>query len=147
MSAVAKIGQAAREAGVSIDTIRFYEKRGLLKSSGRTEGGFRLFGDREIEELKFIQKAQELGFSLGEIRELLLLQGDGVGACEHVRGLLEQKIAQVQNKVEELRKLELSLKRALRQCKRNLDAAAEEHERCPVLEKLGRKGAWRRIDR
>jgi DNA-binding transcriptional MerR regulator len=141
MSAVAKIGQAAREAGVSIDTIRFYEKQGLLKSFGRTQGGFRLFGEQEIEELKFIQKAQELGFSLAEVRELLLLQRDGMEACEHVRDLLEQKIAQVRSKVEELRKLEVSLKRALRQCERNLDESAREHECCPVLEKLGRKGA------
>src|SRR5207248_2435188 len=69
----AKIGQVAQETGLTIDTIRFYEKQGLLKHSVRTEGGFRLFGSSEIETLKFVRKGQELGFSLGEIRELLIL--------------------------------------------------------------------------
>src|SRR5882672_11408628 len=72
----AKIGQVAQETGLSIDTIRFYEKQGLLKRSARTEGGFRLFGSHDIQSLKFVRKAQELGFSLGEIRELLILQAD-----------------------------------------------------------------------
>ena len=66
----AKIGQVAQETGLSIDTIRFYEKQGLLKRSPRTEGGFRLFGISDIETLKFVRGAQELGFSLNEIREL-----------------------------------------------------------------------------
>src|SRR5215467_7480097 len=64
----AKIGCVAQEAGVSIDTIRFYEKKGLLRRSPRTEGGFRLFGISDIETLKFVRNAQELGFSLNEIR-------------------------------------------------------------------------------
>ena len=66
MSQVAKIGQVAQETGLSIDTIRFYEKQGLLRRSARTEGGFRLFGSDEIQALKFVRKAQELGFSLNE---------------------------------------------------------------------------------
>ncbi len=68
MSQAAKIGQVAHETGVSIDAIRFYEKQGLLRRSARTEGGFRLFGSDEIQTLKFVRKAQELGFSLNEIR-------------------------------------------------------------------------------
>ena len=73
----AKIGQIAQETGLSIDTIRFYEKQGLLKRSPRTEGGFRLFALSDIETLKFVRKAQELGFSLNEIRELLISSTDG----------------------------------------------------------------------
>jgi hypothetical protein len=65
----ARIGRAAQETGLTIDTIRFYEKQGLLRRSPRTEGGFRLFGATEIETLKFVRKAQELGFSLTEIRD------------------------------------------------------------------------------
>src|SRR5712671_109548 len=72
-SHAARIGQVAQETGISIDTIRFYEKQGLLKRSPRTEGGFRLFGLSDIETLRFVRKAQELGFSLNEIRELLIL--------------------------------------------------------------------------
>jgi DNA-binding transcriptional MerR regulator len=135
----AKIGQVAQETGLSIDTIRFYEKQGLLKRSVRTEGGFRLFGSSEIETLRFVRKAQELGFSLSEIRELLILRADHVPACSHVEELLEQKLAGAEQKIEELQNLEHSLKAALRKCKRGLKAAASGHEDCcPVLEEISR---------
>src|SRR5260370_7278559 len=88
----ARIGQVAQETGISIDTIRFYEKQGLLKRSPRTEGGFRLFGLSDIETLKFVRKAQELGFSLNEIRELLILRSDHVPTCSHVKQLLHQTL-------------------------------------------------------
>jgi DNA-binding transcriptional MerR regulator len=80
----ARIGQVAKETGLSIDAIRFYEKEGLLKRSSRTEGGFRLFGPREIQALRFIRKAQQLGFSRGEIREPLFLRDEDVPACRDV---------------------------------------------------------------
>jgi DNA-binding transcriptional MerR regulator len=135
----AKIGQVAQETGLSIDTIRFYEKQGLLKQSARTEGGFRLFGSGEIETLKFVRRAQELGFSLNEIRELLILRADHVPACSHVEELLEHKLAGVEQKIEELQKLEHSLKAALRKCKRSLKTTAPGHEDCcPVLEEISR---------
>lgn len=132
----ARIGQVARETGLSIDTIRFYEKQGLLKHSGRTEGGFRVFGPDQIRSLKFIQKAQELGFSLAEIRELLILQADHVPACSHVKELLEGKLTAVERKIEELRSLEHSLRVALRKCKRGMTTSARHDERCPVLEEI-----------
>ena len=135
----AKIGRVATETGLSIDTIRFYEKQGLLKRSPRSEGGFRLFGVGDIETLKFVRKAQELGFSLNEIRELLILRADHVPACSHVKELLDLKLTSVEKKITELRGLELSLKRALRKCKRELKATALGHENCcPVLEEITR---------
>jgi DNA-binding transcriptional MerR regulator len=94
----AKIGQVGQETGLSIDTIRFYEKQGLLKRSPRSEGGFRLFGLHDIETLKFVRKAQELGFSLNEIRELLILRSDHVPACSHVKELLDQKLTAVEQR-------------------------------------------------
>ena len=103
---MAKIGQVAQETGLSIDTIRFYEKQGLLRRSARTEGCFRLFGSDEIQALKFVRKAQELGFSLSEIRELLILRADHVPACSHVKELLDQKLVAVEQKIQELQKLE-----------------------------------------
>jgi DNA-binding transcriptional MerR regulator len=134
-----RIGQVARETGLSIDTIRFYEKQGLLKHSGRTEGGFRVFGPDQIRALRFVRKAQELGFSLGEIRELLILQADEVPACCHVKELLVHKLAGVQQKIQELRSLEHGLKTALRKCERDLEASGPRQEkRCPVLEEIGR---------
>jgi len=133
----AKIGQVAQETGLSIDTIRFYEKQGLLKRSARTEGGFRLFGSHDVQTLKFVRKAQELGFSLGEIRELLILQADHVPACSHVKELLDQKLTAVEQKIKELRNLEHSLMLALRKCKRGLKTTAPAHEECcPVLDEI-----------
>jgi DNA-binding transcriptional MerR regulator len=110
VSQAAKIGQVAQETGLSIDTIRFYEKQGLLKRSPRTEGGFRLFALSDIETLKFVRKAQELGFSLNEIRELLILRSDHVPACSHVKELLDQKLTTVEQKITELHSLERRLR-------------------------------------
>ncbi len=139
MSHAARIGQAAQETGLSIDTIRFYEKQGLLKRSPRTEGGFRLFGVRDIEILKFVRKAQELGFSLSEIRELLILRSDHVPACSHVKELLDRKLAVVEQKIAELQSLERMLKRALQKCKRELKTVTAGHEECcPVIEEINR---------
>jgi DNA-binding transcriptional MerR regulator len=133
----AKIGQVAQETGLTIDTIRFYEKQGLLKRSPRTEGGFRLFGASDIETLKFVRKAQELGFSLNEIRELLILRADHVPACSHIKELLAQKLTAVKEKIAELQNMERSLQHALQKCKRELKTAAPGHEeRCPVLEEI-----------
>lgn len=134
-----QIGVVAHQAGLTVDTIRFYEKSGLLKRPPRSEGGFRLFRPQDVQDLKFIRKAQDLGFSLQEIRELLLLQGDSAGACVHVRELLDQKLVSVRRKIEELQKLERSLASTLRKCDRELKALGASHEeRCPVLEELGR---------
>jgi len=139
VSQLARIGRVAQETGLSIDTIRFYEKQGLLKRSPRTEGGFRLFGISDIETLKFVRKAQELGFSLNEIRELLILRADHVPACSHVKELLEQKLTAVGQKITELQGLERGLKHALQKCKRELKTAAAGHEECcPVIDEINR---------
>src|SRR5713101_3461068 len=142
-----QIGTVAQQTGLTVDAIRFYEKEGLLRRPPRSEGGFRLFRLEDVEALKFIRKAQELGFSLQEVREILVLQGHGVKACEHVRKLVEQKLASVRGKVEELQKLERSLQGALRKCNRRLKEVGATHEtRCPVLEELNRTNRHRRIE-
>ncbi len=137
-----KIGAAAKATGLSIDTIRFYEKAGLLRRSARTEGGFRLFGPGEIQTLRFVRKSQELGFSLNEIRELLILRSEAVPACTHVRDLLEHKLARVEEKIGELQGLARGLKVALRKCKRGMKTSEQSEEGCcPVLEELSRAAA------
>jgi DNA-binding transcriptional MerR regulator len=134
-----KIGQVAQETGLSIDTIRFYEKLGLSKHPNRTGGGFRVFGPEEIEGLKFVRKAQELGFSLEEIRELLVLKADHVPACSHVKEMLEQKLVGVEQKMRELRSLKRSLNNALHKCQSSLRKASRGHkEPCRVLEEISK---------
>lgn len=136
-----QIGVVAHQAGLTVDAIRFYEKSGLLKRPPRTEGGFRLFRQQDVQDLKFIRKAQDLGFSLQEIRELLLLQGESVEACEHVRELLDHKLAGVRGKIKELQKLGRSLDGSWRKCNRKLRQAGATHEGCcPVLEELDANG-------
>lgn len=132
-----QIGTVAKETGFSIDTIRFYEKVGLLKSPPRTEGGYRLFGPEDIHELQFIAKAQELGFSLNEIRELLTLRATDIHACSEVRNLLQHKLLVVRRKINELLRLEEGLKQALRKCNRELRQNQASHQgHCPVLAEI-----------
>ncbi len=132
-----QIGRVAKEIGLTVDAIRFYEKEGLLKSPARSEGRFRLFGPDDVRNLKFIRKAQELGFSLLEIRELLVLQQEEVRSCVHVRDLLEQKLTVVRQKIEDLQTVESNLKAALRRCNRRMKHIGEVREdSCPVLKEI-----------
>ena len=132
-----QIGTLAQQTGLTVDAIRFYEKSGLLKRPARTVGGFRLFRLEDAVDLRFIQKAQELGFSLQEIRELLILQREDVEACSHVDDLLDQKLAEVRRKIADLEKLKRSLERASWKCKKELkDSGAAHRGCCPVLEEL-----------
>ena len=136
-----QIGKVSERTGLSIDAIRFYEKQRLLDRPPRTEGGFRLFNAQDIERIQFIQRAQQLGFSLPEIRELLVLRRDGA-ACSHVRDLLRAKVATVRNKILELGVLEEQLTKSLRKCERELKALGDSHKgRCPVIEQIAQRGS------
>ena len=104
-----QIGKVAEQTGLSIDTIRFYQKIGLVKQPARSDGGFRLFSDTEIQDLVFIQKAQELGFSLTEIKQLSVLNQKQDHACSQVRDLLVSKLKDVREKVDQLLQLEKEL--------------------------------------
>src|SRR6266702_4635265 len=112
-----RIGHVAKRTGLTVDAIRFYEKAGLLPRPARTEGGYRLYQDREVADLEFIQKAQQLGFSLNEIRELFSIQRHPHEVCGHVRDLIAQKLDVVRAKIAELQTLETDLAGALQQCR------------------------------
>ena len=133
------IGEVARETGLSIHTIRFYEAERLLPVAARTESGYRVYSTREVKQLKFIKQAQELGFSLKDIRELLVLKDHSTDPCSHVKALVEGKLQTVEAKLRELTNLEKELKRILAQCRRQLKRQPQGSERhCPVLIKLAR---------
>jgi DNA-binding transcriptional MerR regulator len=104
-----QIGQAAQRAGLSIDTIRFYERRSLLPRVPRTAGRFRLYSPDDIARLTFIRQMQGLGFSLQEIRQLLDLRGPQAEHCREMRDILQIKLQQVRSKIAELKKLEHTL--------------------------------------
>ena len=132
-----QIGRVSEQTGLSVDAIRFYEKQRLLERPPRTEGGFRRFGAEDIRRILFIRRAQGLGFSLPEIRELLVLQREDGADCSHVRDLLRAKVGTVRDKIRELAVLEAQLTKNLRKCERKLkDAGASHHSGCPVLQEI-----------
>lgn len=130
-----QIGEVAKRTSLTVDAIRFYEKRKLLPKAVRSAGRFRLYGASTVERLHFIQQMQGLGFSLHEVGELIQLRESKVEACESVRELLTGKLADVRAKMRELRQLEIELETDFRKCSRELN-----HRRrhaacpCPVLE-------------
>ena len=132
-----QIGIVAKKIGLSVDAIRFYERNGLLPRPPRTEGGFRRYGDNDVETLAFVRRVQGLGFKLSEIRALLRLRGDRMQPCAPVRRRLEEKLADVQQKLTDLHKLEHELQLALRSCNKEL---RKRDAHCPILrEKNPRK--------
>src|SRR5277367_4243442 len=131
-----QIGQVAQRTGLSIDAIRFYEKAGLLPRPARTQGGYRLYQEQEVADLEFIQRAQHLGFSLNEIRELFSIQRHPHEVCVHVRDLIAQKLDIVRANVVELQRMETELAGALRQCHSALRQPSKHQDSCPVLEAI-----------
>jgi DNA-binding transcriptional MerR regulator len=134
------IGVAAKLAAVSIDTVRFYERLGLTRPGSRSPGGYRLFDEDQIRDLRFIRHAQELGFSLTEIKQLLALR-QKQHACPQVQTMLERKLANVREKIKSLSHLERELAGALRNCNHELRQKWEiTHEDCcPLLTKLDQR--------
>jgi MerR family copper efflux transcriptional regulator len=128
-----QIGRVARETGLTVDAIRFYERQGLLPRAPRSAGGFRQHTGAAVESLRFVRQMQSLGFSLGEIRELQSLRGDRAHACERVRARLGAKLAAVKTKLTELRTLEGELRQAQGRCQRALRKKNLGAHRCPVL--------------
>src|SRR6266850_6019243 len=125
-----QIGVVAKKVGLSVDAIRFYERNALLPRASRTEGGFRRYGDSDVDTLSFIRRVQALGFTLGEVRELLGLRHSRMQPCAPVRRRLEQKLTSVRLKLADLHKLEHELRRALHGCKKEM---RKRSAHCPLL--------------
>ena len=125
-----QIGILANKIGLSVDAIRFYERNGLLPRPPRTEGGFRRYGESDVETLGFVRRVQGLGFKLSEIRSLLNLRGSRLQPCAPVRRRLQEKLAEVQRKLTNLQELEGELRVALRSCDRELRRRSAH---CPIL--------------
>jgi MerR family transcriptional regulator, copper efflux regulator len=124
------IGEAASEAGVSIDTLRYYEKLSLLGHLSRSSGGFRIFNSEAIDRVTFIKQAQELGFSLAEIRQLVTSSSND--ECGRVHDLLQSKVAQLDERMNSMRRFRHLLVRQLSACERELKAHGKSAH-CPVV--------------
>ena len=129
-----QIGELAKRTTLSIDAIRFYERRKLLPPAFRSAGRFRLYTINDVERLRFVQRMQRLGFSLEEIKQLMAIRADRAHACAAVRQFLKAKLDDVRTKVRELQQLETDLKADLGKCSRALKQKRGKTCACPVLE-------------
>jgi DNA-binding transcriptional MerR regulator len=127
-----RIGELAERAGVSVDAVRYYERRRLLPRAARTEGGFRLFGPEAVRRIRFIKQAQALGFSLEEIEKLLAGRGRGAKECRGVRDLLRAKLAELDERLKAMKDFRRTLAGHLAECESELEEHGEAAE-CPVI--------------
>jgi DNA-binding transcriptional MerR regulator len=110
------IGQLARRAGVPVSTVRYYERRGLLRPERRTRGNYRFYDDAALERLRFIRSAQATGFSLKDIEELLGLVASDDLPCDDVTAVTKKRLAEVRLRLRELRHVEAVLAKSLKSC-------------------------------
>ncbi len=127
--------ELAKRAGVNVETVRFYERTGLLPEPPRTPSGYRRFSPDAIRVVRFVKRAQELGFSLTEIKDLLSLRARPGATCEDVRRRAEAKIHDVDAKIRSLQAVRRALKRLAAEC-----SGRGPVEACPILERLDPKG-------
>jgi len=125
------IGQVAKQTGVGIETIRFYERQGLLREPQRKASGYRQFADDVLARLRFIRRAKELGFSLREIGELLAIQDDPDASRAEVKGLASAKLDDIEIKIRDLQRMKRALKKLVAQCPGHGPLPG-----CPILDSL-----------
>ena len=124
------IGQASRATGVSTKMIRYYESVGLIRPADRTESNYRDFGDREINELRFVRRARTLGFSVDEIQQLLSLWRDRSRPSREVKVIAQQHIAALDRRIAEMQTMTGTLRELARCC------AGDDRPDCPILADL-----------
>jgi len=128
------IGQVAQKAGIGIETIRFYERKGLIDEPPRKESGYRSYDAGVVDHLAFIQQAKELGFSLKEIGELLAIRSDTKTACNDVKQVAMEKLRDIEAKIKMLSRMRRSLKKLVDKC-----PGQGPLNDCPILDALERR--------
>jgi MerR family mercuric resistance operon transcriptional regulator len=125
------IGTLARRAGVNVETVRYYQRRGLMRTPPKPRGGIRRYGEDDLARLRFIRRAKALGFSLADIRALLQLNDDAAdpAACRAVRAIAEEKLADVRQRIHDLSIMADQLKILIAEC-------ASGRSRCAIIQSL-----------
>ncbi len=126
-----QIGQLAQHAGVAIDTVRYYERQGLLPQPQRRASGYRQYGDHDVSRLKFIRRAKELGFTLQEIHDLLALSDDRHADRAEVRTLAQHRLLDIERKLRELAAMRDTLSRLVDHC-----SGHGPLQGCPIIDTL-----------
>ncbi|GAA0405899.1 Zn(2+)-responsive transcriptional regulator [Cocleimonas flava] len=128
-----RIGELSKNTGFQVETLRFYEKQGLIAPVGRTESGYREYDQESLKQLHFIQQAKSVGFSLNEISELLTLRVErDQHSCSEVKTIAEQKLEQIESKINELNKMRDALHKITDAC----CGGAEPATSCTILNAL-----------
>lgn len=130
MNSTFTIGRLAEHAGVGIDTIRFYERKGLLPQPQRTASGYRLYNQSSISRIRFVRRAKELGFSLDEIQNLLKLQ-DNSGPKAEVKAITRRKLEQIDEKISDLNRMRSVLQTLDAECSGKGSVSG-----CPIIEAM-----------
>lgn len=128
------IGKVAVQAGVSVQTVRYYERAGLLPRAARTPSGYRVYSPEATARLRFIKHTQTLGFTLEEIKEILRLRYDGRSPCECVRGKLEEKLERVEREMAALRRFRRELRQTLARARKLPHLPHSASAICPIIE-------------
>lgn len=121
-------GQLARQAGVGVETLRFYERKGLLRQPQRRASGYRVFPEQEVQRLRFIKRAQQLGFTLKDIHELLALWEDPDAGSSSVKAKALSKVAEIDTKLRDLQEMKDKLVKLSRTC-----SGKGQARECPIL--------------
>ena len=129
-----KTGELACQVGVNVETLRFYERKGLLPKPPRRTSGYREYPPESVQRIRFIKRAQEVGFSLREIQELLALRVEPGITCAQVRQRAQQKVAETQQKIADLQAIERALHNLLARC-----SGRGPVSRCPILDHFDRE--------
>ena len=125
------IGEAARRSGVSAKMVRHYESLGLLPKVGRTDAGYRQYGDKEVHTLRFIRRARDLGFSMAEIAQLLKLWQNRRRASADVKRIALAHVADLDRRMDEMAAMKRTLERLADCC------SGDDRPECPILDELG----------
>ncbi len=128
------IGTLAKKAEVGIETIRFYERQGLLEPPTRRPSGYRQYPEGVVDRLRFIKRGKELGFSLKEIKELLTLRATPGTTCDQVKSQAETKLRQIEAKIRDLQRMKRALKKLTIACQGQGSVSD-----CPILDDMGKK--------
>lgn len=128
-----KIGQLAKAENISVEALRFYDQQGILSPGLRAENGYRMYSEDDRTQLRFIQSAKNLGFTLKEVKELLNIKVEkGSHTCEEVKTIAEHKLEDIQQRIQQLQRFELTLKKVVATC----CGGPESAENCSILEAI-----------
>jgi Cu(I)-responsive transcriptional regulator len=126
------IGKLARQVDLSVETLRYYERRGLIEPQQRSEAGYRLYQPDAVRRLRFIRRAQALGFSLDEIADLLALSGSPTASAGEVKQLTQAKIEDIERRIRDLERMRQALSGLAEHCPGHRTTTAD----CPILSTL-----------